>query len=128
MDYAFSNTLGMENGYLTGTVTSAIVDGQMKANILTKVAQKENLSLDQVAAIGDGANDRWMLQKAGLGVAYHGKEILRQATTHHLNVCDLRGFGLFLSLPVSKFPESKIKLQPQNALPTFISLENLLQD
>jgi len=41
MDYAFSNTLGMENGCLTGTVTSAIVDGQMKANILTKLAQKK---------------------------------------------------------------------------------------
>jgi len=35
--------------------------------------------LDQVIAIGDGANDLLMLQKAGHGIAFHAKPKLREA-------------------------------------------------
>lgn len=68
----------------------------MKEKLLVALATKERLELEQTAAIGDGANDRWMLQKAGFGVAYHGKDILKQATKHHLNAGNLRTFGYFL--------------------------------
>ena len=73
-----------------------IVDGLMKEKLLISLTDKEQLKLEHVAAIGDGANDRWMLQKAGFGVAYHGKAILKQATKHHLNAGNLRTFGYFL--------------------------------
>ena len=37
------------------------------------------MPLDQVIAIGDGANDLLMLQKAGHGIAFHAKPKLREA-------------------------------------------------
>lgn len=40
-----------------------------KATGLTALAQRLNISMDQVMAIGDGINDREMLQAAGWGVA-----------------------------------------------------------
>ena len=41
------------------------------------LAQKENISLQQVIAVGDGANDLGMLQAAGLGIAFHAKPFLK---------------------------------------------------
>jgi len=96
-DYAFSNTLEFDdNGVFLGTVTAPIVNGQMKERILQTLAAKEAVPLRQVIAMGDGANDRWMVSRAGLGVAYHAKAILKAATPHHLNCCPLDSLLYFL--------------------------------
>jgi phosphoserine phosphatase len=47
--------------------------------LLEEVAEREGIPLDQVIAIGDGANDLLMLQKAGHGIAFHAKPKLREA-------------------------------------------------
>jgi phosphoserine phosphatase len=47
------------------------------------------LSLNQCLAVGDGANDLPMLNKAGLGVAFHGKPLVRQQAPHQLNNVNL---------------------------------------
>jgi len=79
IDFAWSNTLEIEGGVLTGRVIGPIVNAQRKADILEELAQRENVPLDQVIAIGDGANDLLMLQKAGHGIAFHAKPKLREA-------------------------------------------------
>ncbi len=78
LDYAFANQLEIKNGKLTGKLTGPILDAERKALILTTIAQGEKISLDQVIAIGDGANDIPMLTKAGLGVAFNAKPKVRK--------------------------------------------------
>ncbi len=79
LDYAYSNTLEVKGGKLTGRVIGPIVNAQRKAELLETIAQAEGLLLDQVIAIGDGANDILMLEKAGLGIAFRAKQKLREA-------------------------------------------------
>ena len=78
IDYAFSNNLEVESGKLTGRVAGPIVNAQRKAELLEVIAQLEGVLLDQVIAVGDGANDALMLEKAGLGIAFHAKTKLRE--------------------------------------------------
>jgi len=79
IDFAWSNTLEIENDALTGRVLGPIVNAQRKADLLEELALRENVPLDQVIAIGDGANDLLMLRKAGHGIAFHAKPKLREA-------------------------------------------------
>ena len=74
LDFAFANQLDMKNGVLTGKLNGEIVDAARKARILNQVACDLVIPLDQVVAIGDGANDALMLSQAGLGIAYNAKK------------------------------------------------------
>jgi phosphoserine phosphatase len=79
INYAYSNTLEVAGGKLTGRVVGPIVNGRRKAELLETIAQAEGVLLDQVIAVGDGANDLLMLERAGLGIAFHAKPKLREA-------------------------------------------------
>ena len=79
IDFAWSNTLEIADGKLTGRVVGPIVNARRKAEILEELSLREGVPLDQVIAIGDGANDLLMLQKAGHGIAFHAKPKLREA-------------------------------------------------
>ena len=48
----------------------------MKAQLLRELAHREGLRLEQVIAVGDGANDLPMLQIAGLGIAFRAKPLV----------------------------------------------------
>ena len=76
IDYVFANELETANGMVTGQVVGEIVDGKKKAELLKMLAEKENISVDQVVAVGDGANDLPMLNLAGMGIAFHAKLLL----------------------------------------------------
>lgn len=78
LDFAFANELEVKKGKLTGKVAGTIIDAKGKAMILETIAKGMNISLDQTVAIGDGANDLQMLGKAGMGVAFHAKEVVRR--------------------------------------------------
>jgi phosphoserine phosphatase len=82
IDYVFANELEMENGVVTGNVVGDIVDGKQKAQLLEAIALTENISLDQVVAVGDGANDLPMLNLAGMGIAFHAKPLVRESASH----------------------------------------------
>jgi phosphoserine phosphatase len=71
LDFAYANSLEIVNGKLTGRVNGSIIDDQAKATILTELSDTLGVPLDQTVAIGDGANDRLMLGRAGLGIAYN---------------------------------------------------------
>jgi phosphoserine phosphatase len=79
IDYAYSNTLEVRDGKLTGRVLEPIVGPQRKADLLDALAQREGIPLEQTVAVGDGANDLLMIEKAGLGIAFHAKPKLRAA-------------------------------------------------
>jgi len=82
IDHVFANDLEIEDGMVTGRVAGEIVDGKKKAELLEAIARTENISLDQVVAVGDGANDLPMLNIAGMGIAFHAKPLVRQSANH----------------------------------------------
>lgn len=86
VDYVYANRLEIIDGKLTGEVIGDIVDGPKKAELLRKIAEKEQISLQQAIAVGDGANDLPMLSIAGLGIAFHAKPKVkkdaRQSISH----------------------------------------------
>jgi phosphoserine phosphatase len=75
--YAYANALELEDETVTGRLQGLIVDGRRKADLLELLAQQEGVLLDQVIAVGDGANDLQMLKKAGLGIAFNAKPITK---------------------------------------------------
>jgi phosphoserine phosphatase len=85
IDYVFANELETADGAVTGRVVGKIVDGNKKAELLKMLAEKENISVDQVVAVGDGANDLPMLNLAGMGIAYHAKPLVRQSASHSVS-------------------------------------------
>jgi phosphoserine phosphatase len=91
IDYVHSNELHIENGVVTGEVQGEIVDGDRKAHYLRQIAEKENLSLEQVIAVGDGANDLPMLSIAGLGIAFRAKPLVRKSAQHAMSTLGLDG-------------------------------------
>jgi phosphoserine phosphatase len=77
LDAAVANRLALSDGKLKGWVEGDIVDAQVKAETLKALAKKWSIPLSQTIAMGDGANDLLMMNAAALGVAFHGKAIVR---------------------------------------------------
>lgn len=98
IDYVFANELEVVDGKVTGVAVEPIVDAQRKADLLTELAHKEGLSLEQTIAVGDGANDLPMLALAGLGVAFRAKPLVRQSARHAISTLGLDGVLYLLGL------------------------------
>jgi len=96
IDYVFANELEIENGKLTGRNVGDIVDGARKAELLKLLAFKEDIHLEQVIAVGDGANDLPMLQLAGLGIAFHAKPKVKESAQHAISAGGLDSILYFL--------------------------------
>lgn len=90
-DYVYTNALEIENGKVTGRVSGQVVDGQRKADLLEEIANKEGIDLQQVIAVGDGANDLPMLSKAGLGIAFRAKPIVKSKADNAISTLGLDG-------------------------------------
>jgi phosphoserine phosphatase len=91
IDYVFANELEIANGTVTGAVKGTIVDGKRKAELLKGISEKEQISLEQVIAVGDGANDLPMISLAGLGIAFNAKPIVRQTAKQAISTLGLDG-------------------------------------
>jgi len=75
-----ANRLLFDGTQLSGRVEDPIVDARAKLDSLIEARGEFGLDPQQVLAIGDGANDRLMIEEAGLGVAYRGKPILTEVS------------------------------------------------
>lgn len=91
IDYVHANELEIEDGQVTGRVVGQIVNGQRKADLLKDIATQEGISLEQVIAVGDGANDLPMLGEAGLGIAFRAKPLVKQNAEQAISTLGLDG-------------------------------------
>jgi phosphoserine phosphatase len=86
IDYAAANTVEVADGRLTGELIEPILDRAGKADAMARFAAQAGVSLAQTVAVGDGANDLDMIAKAGLGVAFNAKPLVRDAADTAVSV------------------------------------------
>ena len=84
-----ANTLLVEDGKLTGLVAEPIVGREAKLDTLVDLLESFDLDDLDTIVVGDGANDLGMIEKAGLGVAYHAKPKVAAAAGARIDHCDL---------------------------------------
>lgn len=105
IDYVYANKLVIEGGKLTGEVVEPIIDAERKAELMREIADKENLLMEQIVAVGDGANDRFMLQNSGLGIALYPKAVLQKVASGVITKDNLVGILYCLGAPEEKLKE-----------------------
>src|SRR5919107_1189116 len=88
-DRVKANRLVFAGGKLSGEVGDPIVDAMAKLDALVEAREQLGLARDDVLAIGDGANDKMMIEEAGLGVAFRAKPALVEVAD-----AELRHHGL----------------------------------
>ena len=98
IDHVHANELEIVDGRITGRVSGEIIDGPRKASLLQEIAAREGIDLEQVVAVGDGANDLPMLRLAGLGIAFHAKPIVRATARQSISTIGLDGILYLLGL------------------------------
>ena len=88
-DRVRANRLVFTGGKLSGEVGDPIVDAMAKREALVEAREQLGLDRADVLAIGDGANDRLMIEEAGLGIAFRAKPTLVEVAD-----AELRHHGL----------------------------------
>lgn len=84
-----ANTLNAENGVLNGTVGLPILGKQAKLDALLEITARLGITPEDAMAVGDGANDLAMLNRAGAGVALHAKPSVAAQCDIRVNHGDL---------------------------------------
>ena len=77
VDAVYTNSFTVEDGKLTGEVTGPLVSGS-KLDVLKDHVEKAGITLDEVVAVGDGANDISMIESAGCGIAFNAKDSVKE--------------------------------------------------
>jgi len=98
IDTVHANELEIVKGAVTGRVIPPIINGARKAELLAALAESEGISLEQVVAVGDGANDIPMLNLAGMGIAYRAKPLVRQSANQSISALGLDGLLYLLGM------------------------------
>lgn len=98
IDYVFANELDVLDERVTGRVVGDVVDGERKAELVRELARLEGIDLEQVIAVGDGANDLPMLRLAGLGIAFRAKPLVKESANHAISTLGLDGILYLLGI------------------------------
>jgi len=88
-DRVKANRLVFAGGKLSGEVGDPIIDAMAKRDALVDARDELGLGKADVLAVGDGANDRLMIEEAGLGIAFKAKPALAKVAD-----AELRHHGL----------------------------------
>lgn len=88
-DENHANTLLIEDGKLAGKVDEPVLGREAKLDTLLELARYLQVPMEQTLAVGDGANDLAMIQRAGLGVAFHAKPAVAAAAHARIDYGDL---------------------------------------
>ena len=83
-DRVRANRLVFAGGKLSGEVGDPIIDGMAKRDALIEAREQLGLARSDVLAVGDGANDKFMVEEAGLGVAFKAKPALAEVADAEL--------------------------------------------
>jgi len=88
-DETRANELKIGDGKLTGEVSEPILG--RAAKLATLIELRESFDMDDIdtLVVGDGANDLDMIDRAGLGVAYHAKPAVAAAAAARIDHGDL---------------------------------------
>lgn len=89
-DYVFCNRLIVKDGRLTGEVEGEIIGPEAKLRAIKKIATEIGVGLDACVAVGDGANDLFMIENVGLGIGYKPKLVVREKARGVVNTEDAR--------------------------------------
>ena len=73
-----ANQLEIRDGHLTGNLVGPIISREVKKETLVRWADELKVPIDRTIAIGDGANDLAMLKRAGIGIGFCAKEIVKE--------------------------------------------------
>ncbi|WP_102866871.1 phosphoserine phosphatase SerB [Pseudovibrio exalbescens] len=84
-----ANVLIEENGKLSGAVQMPILGKQAKLDRLNELLAEKGLQPEDVIAVGDGANDLAMLNRAGIGAAYRAKPAVAAEADMRIEHADL---------------------------------------
>ncbi|MTH77799.1 phosphoserine phosphatase SerB [Paracoccus aestuariivivens] len=84
-----ANVLLADENILTGAVALPILGREAKIEALEEITAARNLTPADAIAVGDGANDLGMLQRAGTGVALHAKPVVAEQVSLRINHGDL---------------------------------------
>ena len=76
LENVYTNSFTVEDGKLTGEVTGPLVSGS-KLDVLKEHIEGNDTSLEEVVAVGDGANDISMIESAGVGIAFNAKDSVK---------------------------------------------------
>lgn len=104
LDYVYANEPEIRDGRLTGRINGEIIDGEKKAELLAAIAEREGIELEQVIAVGDGANDLPMLRLAGLGIAFHAKPVVQQNAQQAISTIGLDGILYLMGMKDTDHP------------------------
>ena len=88
-DESRANVLHVADGRLTGTVAEPILGREAKVRALEEISARLGIPEADVMAVGDGANDLGMLERAGAGVALHAKPSVAAQCDIRINHGDL---------------------------------------
>jgi phosphoserine phosphatase len=88
---AFQSNVLLDDGkVLTGAVGEPILGREAKLEALEAALKRLGLEASAAMAVGDGANDLAMIQRAGLGVAFHAKPLVAAAAAVRIMHNDLK--------------------------------------
>ena len=73
-----ANHLEVKDGFLTGKLEGEIITREVKEETLVRWADELVVPLERTIAIGDGANDLAMLKRAGIGIGFCAKAIVKE--------------------------------------------------
>ncbi|ORO75544.1 phosphoserine phosphatase SerB [Streptococcus oralis] len=88
ISYFSANQLEVRDDFLTGKLVGEIVTAQEKQAALEKWRKELKLPKERTIAIGDGANDLFMLKSAGHGIAFCAKEVVKTEIASHIDTRD----------------------------------------
>jgi phosphoserine phosphatase len=81
VDAVVANRLVIADGALTGVVEGPLIEGT-KDDQLSAVAAEKGIPMGETVAIGDGANDIPMLERAAVAIGYAPKRAVRDHCDH----------------------------------------------
>ena len=73
-----ANQLEIRGGHLTGNLIGPLINRKVKEETFIRWADELEVPIERTIAIGDGANDLAMLKRAGIGIGFCAKAIVKE--------------------------------------------------